>query len=989
MKKLFYAIAALAIVASCAKVSEVETNVEPKDEKNLVRLIIRTQAPDTKTYIEKTADKTYQPQWNSTDKLGVFFDTVKKAFDAELENTSSDGAKAEFLGNVNASNDSHRVYAYYPSDATISKGSDTQVKFTVPTLQKPAANNFDKNADIAVSRADDIDITGTDVAIDNMVFGRILSTVKVTINNANAGVENDETIQGLMIYAEDSNLTGTLGWDFENEEAQVFAGQPAVSALLKANPINFGTSFFLLVNPTSITPSAEKPLIITIFTNAHTITKTITSLGKDLMFPLGGISELNISTSGATVTEPRIATLVKSPSTLAAGDEVIIVAADYNAVMSTKQNTNNRGQVPAFLYDKESIFIARDTIQRFAVEPGTKSGSFAFKGINGNDDVVNKYIYAASSGSNHLKSQTSINDNASFTVAFEASGVATMTAQGTYTRNTLRYNNTSVLFSCYAADATQKDVVIFRYKEGVYVPSLATPTNLQANYDEGTGTVTVSWNAVDGADSYTVTFTGKETQSGLTSTSTTFTGVTPGTYTITVTAISNDHSSKLDSAAASIEPTFVGAVSYDFTTIAELNALITSTTANNYSGILTSAVVSYAPDTKNAVIKDASGSILYFVNSGHGLLQGQTFSGELTVTAKLYNGASEITACDASFTGAETTVDPVAMTLDQLVDNFSTYQNAYVTVSDLIVTAVSGKNVNVKNGNKTYLVYSNAGNATVEINDIITAVGTVAHYGTNDQIKVWASDNINKTGNYTSPTHTVTINQPSETGCSFNVSVGGSSIASGDSVAEGTTVTLTATAGTGYKFSAWTVTGATVSGNTPSATFVMGESDVTISAAFEVGTEPTYSWVETALADITSSDVFVIVGNNGSNYAMTNNNGTSSAPGASSVTISDSKITSTVSANIKWHLSVDKGNYTFYPGESGTSTWLYCTNTNNGVRVGTNENKVFTISTEGYLVHSGTSRYVGIYSSQDWRCYTSINNNIKDQTFKFYVYKAD
>ena len=149
------------------------------------------------------------------------------------------------------------------------------------------------------------------------------------------------------------------------------------------------------------------------------------------------------------------------------------------------------------------------------------------------------------------------------------------------------------------------------------------------------------------------------------------------------------------------------------------------------------------------------------------------------------------------------------------------------------------------------------------------------------------------------------------------------------------------------------------------------------------------NWVETALADLTSSDVFVIVGNNGDNYAMSNDNGTSSAPLAVGVTVSDGKITSKVSDNIKWTVSVDATNgYTFYPAES-TETWLYCTATNNGVRVGTNDNKTFTVSTEGYLKHSGTSRYVGVYQSQDWRCYTSINNNISGQTFKFYKYEDE
>ena len=146
-------------------------------------------------------------------------------------------------------------------------------------------------------------------------------------------------------------------------------------------------------------------------------------------------------------------------------------------------------------------------------------------------------------------------------------------------------------------------------------------------------------------------------------------------------------------------------------------------------------------------------------------------------------------------------------------------------------------------------------------------------------------------------------------------------------------------------------------------------------------------WSETAIADLTSSDIFVIVGNNGSNYAMTNNNGTSSAPTATSVTISDGKISGTVADNLKWNISGNATDgYTFYPNGS-TSTWLYCTNTNNGVRVGTNDNKAFTISS-GYLYNTATSRYVGIYNSSDWRCYTSSSTNIGGQSFAFYKYTS-
>ena len=142
-------------------------------------------------------------------------------------------------------------------------------------------------------------------------------------------------------------------------------------------------------------------------------------------------------------------------------------------------------------------------------------------------------------------------------------------------------------------------------------------------------------------------------------------------------------------------------------------------------------------------------------------------------------------------------------------------------------------------------------------------------------------------------------------------------------------------------------------------------------------------WVETSLDDLTGDDVFVIVGNNGNDYAMSNENGTNNPPSAVSVTIVDDKLIGTVPDNIKWNISGDAASgYTFYPNGS-TETWLYCTNTNNGVRVGDNNNKTFKLQ-DDYLYHTATSRYVGIYSSQDWRCYGSINSNIQDQSFKFY-----
>lgn len=150
------------------------------------------------------------------------------------------------------------------------------------------------------------------------------------------------------------------------------------------------------------------------------------------------------------------------------------------------------------------------------------------------------------------------------------------------------------------------------------------------------------------------------------------------------------------------------------------------------------------------------------------------------------------------------------------------------------------------------------------------------------------------------------------------------------------------------------------------------------------------TWEATELSNLTSSDVFVIVSHNTATnkyFAMSNDKGTTSAPSAVSVTVSSGQLSGDIANNIKWQVggNATEG-YVFYPNGQ-TQTWLYCTNANNGVRVGTNMSKTFKIDESSkYLVHKGTNRYMGVYNNTDWRCYTTIHANIQNQTFAFYKY---
>lgn len=145
------------------------------------------------------------------------------------------------------------------------------------------------------------------------------------------------------------------------------------------------------------------------------------------------------------------------------------------------------------------------------------------------------------------------------------------------------------------------------------------------------------------------------------------------------------------------------------------------------------------------------------------------------------------------------------------------------------------------------------------------------------------------------------------------------------------------------------------------------------------------TYTKTAFADLQSGDAVIITMAKDANvYAASNDKGTSAAPVATAVTVANDAIT-TDATDIIWTVVKDGSNISFQTGDN----FLYCTNSNNGVRVGTNDNKVFSIdATSGYLYNNATSRYIGVYNSADFRCYTSVNSNISGQTLAFYAKSA-
>lgn len=153
------------------------------------------------------------------------------------------------------------------------------------------------------------------------------------------------------------------------------------------------------------------------------------------------------------------------------------------------------------------------------------------------------------------------------------------------------------------------------------------------------------------------------------------------------------------------------------------------------------------------------------------------------------------------------------------------------------------------------------------------------------------------------------------------------------------------------------------------------------------------TWEKVSLTDLTTDDVFVIVGTiSNKTYALPNTE-TAKQPAAVAITISTdgNQITGDVTDNLKWNIEKSEDKYTFYPN-GNKKVWLYIySSTATKVGIGsTSTNKTFkyaAISSKQYegLLNTSTDRYICIYQNKDWRAYQN-GSNLTATKISYYKY---
>lgn len=214
---------------------------------------------------------------------------------------------------------------------------------------------------------------------------------------------------------------------------------------------------------------------------------------KKVLFSL--VAMLLLSVSGFAQTTY---TKVTSASGLEAGANYLIVAHhdDLGVLAMGYQKTNNRHAV-VVSENGDAITVTPGTdptseTDVFQITLGGNAGAWTLF-----DEVKGGYLYAASSSSNNLKTQTTLDANGQWDITFNADGTAEVVAQGENERNNMRFNpntqNNAPLFSCYA-EASNIDTRVSFYKAG----GGSTPDPEPSNYP------TQFMAMADGVDAYVV-----------------------------------------------------------------------------------------------------------------------------------------------------------------------------------------------------------------------------------------------------------------------------------------------------------------------------------------------------------------------------------------------------------------------------------------------------------------------------------------------------
>ena len=531
---LFVIIAAMVTFAGCAK-QEIDAPATP--ETKTVQFF--AESIETKTAFGTPDGTTYPTLWTANDASVKLLLNLNEEFTADVT-VADDFKTASFNTEVklDAETPSSAPYTFYAMSPASAFLGYTAARYsaTIPTTQIPLENSVAEAAQILYAVSDEFEEIPNTVTLN---FKHFTAYGKLSFVNLELG---DAKVTSIAISSTDVKLAGR--WNYVVADGSFTENSGATEITLDTDKTE---NLWFACAP--VGSMDGKKLKFTVNTDKGPLSKEVTLSGDKYNFEAGHIAKMKVDMQGITFAESKVYELVTDADALTVDSKIIIVAKDYGYALSTTQNGNNRGQAAVTKVDNK-IENPGDGVQVLTVGEGYAEGTLSFS-------TGQQYLYAPGGG-NYLRSTTTLNDNASWTVTI-ADGVATIKANRSG-KNWMRYNSTSSIFSCY--DSGQKDIVIYKLqgsgtvKENyldvpatIEVEATATAAQISVKSDltwtasasdgatlntaSATGNadvnVTFSANVSSETKTYTVTFTADEIEKVVTITQAAVEQETPGT----------------------------------------------------------------------------------------------------------------------------------------------------------------------------------------------------------------------------------------------------------------------------------------------------------------------------------------------------------------------------------------------------------------------------------------------------------------------------
>lgn len=538
MKKFFSFLSASVALAlafvSCQKNQETDFTPASRNIKFYAsELVTKT------TFGTPDAVGAYPVLWTSNQQVSISMNKAS-AVKADVAPDKT-GATAEFTPAREFADDGSSTYTFYaisPSNAVISdisaKKDDNYYNrwsVQIPADQTPLENSADELAQILVAKYTE---GKAGVMPESVTFNFSHLTAYGKFSLVNLALDSDEAVAGVSLEAEEE-WAGRWFYYVEDSEVDtgITAGTWAENGTAGTNIISLKTDktsdIWFACRPVDM---GGKTIKVSVNTSKDRVfTKTIT-IPAGYKFQAGHIASFGVNMAGVTPEGAKTYVLIKDVSEIQEGEEIIIVAKDAGFAIGTTQNGNNRSASEVTIdtnTDGKSVIVNPSaTVLRLNIAEGNTTGTFALETINGG--TSSGYLYAASSGSNYLRTETTLTDNSSWEIEI-VGGIASVTAQGTNTRNTLNYNSSSKIFSCYASGSVRIFMLNGAGNEPVKAPVSIAVSDASTNFEVGgtyafDGKVTLTYN--DGT-------TKELTDSEYTVDASAVDMTTAGIYTVTVT----------------------------------------------------------------------------------------------------------------------------------------------------------------------------------------------------------------------------------------------------------------------------------------------------------------------------------------------------------------------------------------------------------------------------------------------------------------------